>query len=115
MPGPAEPVDGGPFDFTTPRLIGSTRFDHPFAALRADVDGVARTILRDPQTGRTATLWADAAYPWLQVFSGDTLPTRARQSLAVEPMTCPPNAFNSGIDLVVLQPGDSDTGRFGIS
>ena len=30
-----------------------------------------------------------------------------RKSLAVEPMTCPPDAFNSGVDLVVLQPGQS--------
>ena len=30
-----------------------------------------------------------------------------RKALAVEPMTCPPDAFNSGVDLVVLEPGRS--------
>jgi aldose 1-epimerase len=114
IPGAAEEIAGGDYDFTTARLIGSTRFDHPFAALRADADGVSRTVLRDPATGRTATMWADAAYPWLQVFSGETLARGARESLAAEPMSCPPDAYNSGIDLVVLQPGDSDTGRFGL-
>jgi aldose 1-epimerase len=26
-------------------------------------------------------------------------------AVAIEPMTCPPDAFNSGIDLIVLKPG----------
>lgn len=114
LPGPAVAVRGTAYDFTRSRAIGSTVFDHPFTALRADEDGITRSVLRDPDTGRAATLWADAAYPWLQVFSGDELARGARGSLAVEPMTCPPDAFNSGADLVVLQPGESDTGRFGI-
>ena len=34
---------------------------------------------------------------WLQVFTGDALgPEQARRALAIEPMTCPPNAFASG-------------------
>ncbi len=115
LPGPAAAVAGGPYDFAAGRRIGDTRFDHPFSGLLADPDGMTRTTLRDPDTGRTATLWTDPAYPWLQVFSGDTLAAGARAALAVEPMTCPPDAFNSGTDLVVLQPGDSDTGRFGIT
>ena len=40
------------------------------------------------------------------VYSGDTLdPGARRQSLAVEPMTCPPDALRSGTDLIVLRPG----------
>ncbi|MGH3507417.1 MAG: aldose 1-epimerase family protein [Nocardioidaceae bacterium] len=114
LPGPAADVRGTAFDFTRSRVIGTTIIDHPFTGVLADEDGTTQSILRDPDTGRTAMLWADAAYPWLQVFSGDDLATGARGSLAVEPMTCPPDAFNSGVDLVVLQPGESDTGRFGI-
>jgi aldose 1-epimerase len=48
----------------------------------------------------------------LQVFSGETLPVGARESLAVEPMTCPPNAFRSGVDLVVLEPGQAHSAGF---
>ena len=60
-------------------------------------------------------LWADAGYRWLQVFTGDALePTRRRTALAVEPMTCPPNAFVSGEDLLVLPPGDAVSCRWGI-
>lgn len=40
--------------------------------------------------------------PWVQVYSGEKL---QRQGLAVEPMSCPPDAFNSGTDLILLQPG----------
>jgi len=48
------------------------------------------------------------------VFSGDTLGDAARRSLAVEPMTCPPNAFRSGTDVVHLEPGEAWTGTWGI-
>ncbi|MGD7786202.1 aldose-1-epimerase, partial [Escherichia coli] len=40
--------------------------------------------------------------PWVQVYSGEKL---QRQGLAIEPMSCPPNAFNSGTDLLLLEPG----------
>jgi aldose 1-epimerase len=115
IPGPAEEIGGGTYDFTTPRLIGSTSFDHAFSGLRPDADGCTRTTLRDPDSGRAVTLWADENYRWLQVFSGDDLARGARDALAVEPMTCPADAFNSGQDLLVMQPGDSATGRFGIT
>ena len=36
------------------------------------------------------------------LFTGDPLPDVARRSLAVEPMTCPPNAFRTGRDLIRL-------------
>ena len=47
----------------------------------------------------------DEAYPYVMVFSGDPLPDVARRALAVEPMSCPPNAFRSGESLVRLAPG----------
>ena len=49
------------------------------------------------------------------VFTGDTLDvSRRRRALAVEPMTCPPNAFATGTDLITLAPGDSVTSTWGI-
>jgi galactose mutarotase-like enzyme len=38
-----------------------------------------------------------------------------RRSLAVEPMTCPPNAFRTGAGVLVLEPGESTTAVWGIS
>lgn len=59
-----------------------------------------------------ATVWADAAWP-LQVFTGD-LPDIRRRGLAVEPMTCPPQAFRTGEGVVRLEPGDRWSGEWGI-
>jgi aldose 1-epimerase len=60
-------------------------------------------------------VWADEGYRWLQVFTGDALePEHRRIALAVEPMTCPPNAFVTGEDLLVLQPKETVSCRWGI-
>jgi aldose 1-epimerase len=61
------------------------------------------------------SLWGDEAYGWTQVFTGRAHPhTEGTTGIAVEPMTCPPDAFNSGTDLVVLRPEQSHTGSWGI-
>ena len=60
-------------------------------------------------------LWADEAYGYLMVYTGDTLaPERRRRGLAVEPMTCAPNAFVSGDGLVRLEPGTQHVAEWGI-
>ncbi len=106
-------VAGTGFDFRTARKLGDTRLDHAFTGLRREADG--RAWVRLEGGGWRTALWADATFRWLQVFTGDPLePERRRTALAVEPMTCPPNAFVSGDDLVVLQPGDTVTCRWGI-
>ena len=60
-------------------------------------------------------LWMGEGYGWLQVFTGDTLaePHR-RQAIAVEPMTCPPNSFVTGQDLITLEPGESVSHAWGL-
>jgi aldose 1-epimerase len=66
--------------------------------------------------GRRVTVWADESFHWWQVFTADTLTgARYRRAVAVEPMTCPPDAFRSGRDLVVLEPGQTWHGVWGIS
>ena len=67
---------------------------------------------------RTTTLWADAsAYRYVQTFTGDGLPEpkNRRSGLAVEPMTCPANAFNTGEGLLTLAPGETWSAPFGIT
>ncbi|HEY5014760.1 MAG TPA: aldose 1-epimerase family protein [Acidimicrobiia bacterium] len=111
-----EPVAGTPFDFRTPRPIGATRMDTAFTDLDRDADGRATVRLRDPATGDVVALWCDASYPYLMVFTGDALPEahRRRGGLAVEPMTCAPDAFRSGDGLTVWEPGASTSGTWGI-
>ena len=70
--------------------------------------------LTDPEAAVGLTLWADESYPYLMLFTGDPLPDVNRRALAVEPMTCPPNAFRTGRDLIRLEPGQSFTSAWGI-
>jgi aldose 1-epimerase len=113
--GKAVDVDGSELDFRHARAIGGQVIDHCFTALERDTDGLARAVLRAPDTGRAVTLWLDHTFGYLQVFSGDTLaPDRRRRALAVEPMTCPPNAFRTGVDVVRLEPDEEHTSFWGL-
>ena len=49
--------------------------------------------------------------PWVQVYSGEQV---SRRGVAIEPMTCPPDAFNSHTDLVALEPGQTHSMTVGI-
>lgn len=108
------PVGGTDYDFRRPRAIGATVLDHAFTDLERGEDGRARVELWDPDEGNEVTLWVDETHSYLMVFSGDPLPDVNRRSLAVEPMTCPPNAFRTGEDVVRLEPGHSFTSSWGI-
>jgi aldose 1-epimerase len=111
----AVPVEGTERDHRDARAIGSTIFDHCFTDLMRDADGVVHVTLGDPATGRSVSLWVDEHYPYLMLYTGDTRPDVSRRSLAVEPMTCPPQAFRSGQSVVVLEPGASTGGAWGIA
>jgi aldose 1-epimerase len=108
-------VAGTPYDFRQPRPVGHTKLDHAFTDLDRDQDGLARVELRDPDRGVDVSLWVDRSYSYLMVFTGDSAPSINRRSLAVEPMTCPPNAFRSGEALIRLEPGAAFTGTWGIA
>ncbi|HET9322366.1 MAG TPA: aldose 1-epimerase family protein [Gaiellaceae bacterium] len=108
-------VDQAGLDFRQPRQIGSTVLDHAFTDLDRDDDGLARVELVDSQHGAVSTLWVDETFSFLMVFTGDPLSDVARRSLAVEPMTCPPNAFRTGDHLIRLEPGASATSAWGIT
>jgi aldose 1-epimerase len=101
-----EPVTEHPeWDFREARPIGDVFIDHAFTEL-ARTDGIAEVhLVTDAGTG-VGLAW-DEGCPWVQVHTADTpaVPATHRIGLAVEPMTCPPDAFNSGVDLVTLDPG----------
>ncbi len=114
--GPPEPVEGTEYDFRRARAIGGTRLDHALTGLSRDGDGRAWAFLAaGGGAGPRVGLWADEGYRWLQVFTGDPLgPDRRRKAVAIEPMTCPPNAFVTADDLLVLEPGEKVTHTWGI-
>ncbi|WP_433657580.1 aldose 1-epimerase family protein [Nocardia sp. CA-128927] len=105
LPVGTEPVRGTSFDFATPKPLGALTIDQPFTDLARDDAGRAWVRLQG-NDGAVAELWADDSYSVIQLFTADTLaPARQRTGLAVEPMTCPPNAFQSGDGLIRLTPG----------
>ena len=115
IPSGSGPVVGTDYDFREPRAVGATKLDTAFTGLERDEDGLARVELRHPDNGGGLMLWVSESYRYLMLYTGDNRPDVNRRSLAVEPMTCPPNAFASGDDLIVLQPGGSFQGTWGIS
>lgn len=100
------PVAGSDLDFRSGRVIGPTRLNHSYRGGARDADGwgTATVLAAD---GRGVRVRWDAAAPWIHPFSYDLPGGASRTGLALEPMTCPPNSFNSGTDLVTLEPGAS--------
>jgi aldose 1-epimerase len=115
LPLGAQAVKGTEYDFRKLRRIDSTVLDHAFTDLERDHDGLARVELRDPDNKTQLSLWVDQSYSYLMLFTGDPLANVRRRSLAVEPMTCPPNAFRTGASLIRLEPGSSVAGTWGIA
>jgi aldose 1-epimerase len=114
LPVGTDRVERTPFDFRRARAIAATTLDHAFTDLERGDDGLARVELRHPD-GSGVVLWVDEGYRYLMLFTGDPLPDVGRRSLAVEPMTCPPNAFRTGESLVRLEPGETHTARWGLT
>jgi aldose 1-epimerase len=114
LPIGAEPVAGTAYDFGVERRIGDVRIDDAFAGLDRDQDGRAQVTLTRPD-GARIELWGDQSYAVIQLYTGDTLaPARRRRAVAAEPMTCPPNALQSGDHLIRLEPGESHVSRWGV-
>jgi aldose 1-epimerase len=115
LPIGAARVSGGDFDFTTARRIGPAVLDTAFGDVERDADGLSTVTLSAPTGSAAVSIWANESFGWWQVYTGDALTgERHRRSVAVEPMTCPPDAFRSGRDVVVLEPGQTWSGTWGI-
>jgi len=109
LPIGAAKVAGGGLDYNQPRRIGAAVLNTAFGDLTGDPVVVSTTDC-------SVRVWADDSFRWWQVFTSDTLTgDRFRRALAVEPMTCPPDAFRSGRDVITLEPGQTWTGTWGIT
>jgi aldose 1-epimerase len=103
------PVDAAR-DFRAGVRLGDTQLDTAFTGIERGEDGIAEVRIESP-SGTGVALRFGAEYPWAQVFTSDLPEERLRRrGVAVEPMTCPPDAFNTGVDLIVLDPGEEFTG-----
>lgn len=105
LPREERSVAGTPFDLRSPTPLAAAPVHAAFTGLRVS-GGRVRMTLADPCVSRTAEVWADARFRWAQVYVTDELPGLADGGVgvALEPMTAPPDALNSGIDIVWLGP-----------
>ncbi|WGW13322.1 aldose 1-epimerase family protein [Saxibacter everestensis] len=114
LPGEDRQVAGTAFDFRQRRVIGDTEMDHAFTRLDIDAAGDVRVAVNSPDGGGVELSFARLG--WVQVFTADLPdPLVSRTGLAVEPMSCPPDAFNSGRDLDRLAAGADHSASWRIS
>lgn len=102
------PVDHSPLtDFRAPRRLGALVLDGCYAGATADEDGLIRSTLRDPASGRQLTVWQRSGL--VHLFTGDTLARDPRRALAIEPVEAMTDAFNRPdcADRIRLEPGAS--------
>ena len=115
--GETRPVAGTEYDFTGGRPIGPTRLDTAYTGLRprSPTGAPGRRSTTRPR-GRGVELWVDEGFDYLMCYTGDSLGDegRRRRSVAIEPMSCPPDAFRSGVDVVRLEPGQQWEAAWGL-
>lgn len=120
LPVGTEPVEGTAMDFREARALGGASLDTAFTGLRRDDDGRWRVHVGGLGGGdgswRSVTVWGGEGLDWVQVFTGKATPdgSRAEPGVAVEPMSCPADAFNSGDGVVLLGPGETWSARWGV-
>ena len=110
-------VDGTGLDFRSPRRIGALMLDTAYTDFQTGSDGTSRVVLATPDGDRGVAVWMDGSHPFAMIYRGDTLSdvSRRRRGLAIEPMTCAPDAFNTGAGLIVLEPGQEHVSTWGIT
>lgn len=116
LPVGTAPVAGTDHDFREPRALRATSLDTAYTDLERAGENW-RVVVEGGPAGPVA-VWGGPGLDWVQVFTEKAaLPVGGEQTpgVAVEPMSCPADAFNSGDSLVMIAPGDTWTARWGIS
>jgi aldose 1-epimerase len=111
LPVGVQEVAKTPYDLRRAHRLRTLRLDDAFTEL-STVDGRGAVEVLTHSGG--AQLWFDAAFGYLQVYTHEHLGGGA-PAVAIEPMTCPADAFNSGAGLIVLEPGQVWTGTWGVT
>ena len=96
--------------FLQPATIGKIEFDDCFVLPRNQ--SIIRSRLLNNEQNLTIDIWQETGfnkYNYLHVY----IPPD-RTAIALEPMTCPANAFNSGQNLIVLEPEQCYHSRCGV-
>jgi aldose 1-epimerase len=97
-------------NFNKSKLIGDTILDNCFHL--TEEDGKAEITIMNSDQNMGYKIWQETGiykYNYLQVYTPPH-----RRSIAIEPMTCAPDAFNNKSGLIVLSPLESFTAQWGI-
>ena len=113
LPAAVHSVEDTVYDFRDGHALADTDLDTAYTDVLRDDDGMWRVTVASDDL--SVTLWADAAFPWLQVFTTVAREHKGAPGVAVEPMTCPADAFNSHESLIVLAPEEEWTGTWGVT
>lgn len=105
-------VEGTDLDFREGRPLRTADLDTAFGGCLPGEDGLVHHTVT--HAGGGVEVWADPVFGWVQVFTPGEFPGRAGRAVAIEPMTCPPDALNSGTDLILLPAGGTWSGRWGV-
>lgn len=107
-------VPGTDYDLSPGRPVGTLVLDDAFGDL-TERDGCITHTVAAPD-GRTVRLWQGPEWRWVQVFTTREFPKGdgVGLALAVEPMTAPPDALNSGEGLRWVEPGETWTASWGV-
>jgi aldose 1-epimerase len=93
--------------------LGDITLDTGFTDLARDDDGLVRHSLTAPD-GRRVTLWQGEGFDYVQVYTTDRYPGQDL-AVAIEPMTAPADALNSGLGIRRLAPGETWSLHWGIT
>jgi aldose 1-epimerase len=110
--GKPQSLEGTDLDFRGGRRLRGVELDTAFGDCEPGADGIIRHSVT--HAGGGVEVWAQASFGWVQVFTPGEFPGKGARAVAIEPMTCPPDALNSGTDLITVEPGDTWTGRWGV-
>lgn len=100
------PVDGTEWDLREGRRVADLSLDDAFGEVTAH-DGEVLHSLTAPD-GRSVSIWADDEFAYVQVYTSHRFPGQDGEvAIAIEPMTAPAEAFNSGRGLRWLDPGEA--------
>jgi len=114
LPVGEEAVAGSAFELDG-RPLGSLVLDDCYTGLTVGPDGRWRASVALGEA--RSEIWADAVFAYAMCYTGDTLadPAERRGAMAIEPMTCPPNAFRTGTDVIELRPGERWQASWGLA
>lgn len=112
LPADLVEVGGSPFDLRDGEPLGMREIDNAYTDLARGED---RCWQVEVSTDRLVSrVWGGPGLDWVQVFTGKTRDEAGAAGVAVEPLSCPADAYNTGVGLVRLEPGQTWTAQWGI-